>query len=222
MEVITKDDGTEVTVYSQEELEVQKQEAIEEYKTANPDKSDELQKLQDDIKSKEEESAKLQDELTGLRSKDTNFKILKGSLDKKDKEIVELKTFMEEKIGTVKKEILEGVMKEHYTAELERYSQGDEELKKKIELKYNKDLSSVVGSTKEEISNKVRDASILASPESYVGVNVFSSGGVGKLNVKSTPPFTAEERELLNKMASAGGIKITDEDLKKQPRYVSE
>jgi len=63
---IINDMGEEIEVFTNEELEAQKESAIEDYKTNNPDKTDELTKLQEDLQTKEEELSK-------FKNKDLNF-----------------------------------------------------------------------------------------------------------------------------------------------------
>lgn len=202
-------EGVEKEVFTQEELDAQKQTAIEDFKKANPDKSDELTKLQTELKTKDEE-------LKGLKDKDFNF----GNL-RKEKEILEgkikdLTTSVDEKIGSVKKEILEGVMLDHKNDILNKLSGGDKELLEKIKLKYDKDLGSVTAATKEEITKKLSDALLLATGGTAEGggSGAFGSGGVGRLpNDKGQQKLTAEEKAMAKDLAARGGMTITDKDL---------
>ena len=101
---------------------------------------------------------------------------------------------VDEKINTVKKEVMEGVMKDHYNDTLKAFAGEDAEVLKKIEYHFKR--LGDVASTKEEITNKLKDAYLLATGEKDDGVNasVFSSGGVGRLNIKgSDKKFTPEE-----------------------------
>lgn len=202
-------DGEEREVFTQEELEEQKNQALEDYKTNNPDKSEEVTKLQDELK-------KAQEDLKGLKDKDINFANLRNKVGEKEKEIEELKTSIDEKIGVVKKEILEGVMKDHYNDTLKSLVGEDKELLEKVEFQYKRLADA--SSTKEEISKKLNDAFILATGgvKNSVNPQVFSSGGVGgKPGVAKKPKLNAEEMELAMKLAQAGGIKLTEKDFDK-------
>lgn len=200
-QTIKNEAGEDVEVFSTEELEAQKQEAIEAYKAENPDKTDDLTALQEELQKKEEE-------LKGLKDKDVNFSKFKSQ---KDKEIETIKKEIDEKIVSVKKEVMEGVMKDHYNDTLKVLAGGDEEAKKKIEFHFKR-LGDVAG-TKEEITNKLKDAYILANKPADIdalNTSVISSGGVGRINVKvSETKLTPEEKELGKKLG------LSDEDYKK-------
>lgn len=206
---ITNDDGDEIEVFTNEELEAQKQAAIEEYKTNNPDKTPELTKLQEDLKAKEEE-------LTKLKDKDTNFSNLRTAKEKAEKEIQDLKTSIDDKIGAAKKEILEGVMKEHYNDTLKNMVGDDKELLAKVELQYKRLADPA--SSKEEIAKKLSDAYTLATGNARptVDMGAFSSGGVGKINIPSSQTkLSPEEIEVGKKLAgSMPGMKVDDKDFK--------
>lgn len=206
METITKEDGTTVDVYTAEELEAQKQEAIEQYKAENPDKSEEFTKLQKDL-----EDAKTA--LDKFKDKDLNFGKLREQKEQAEKKVSELKADFEAKLETTKKEIFEGVQKDYYNDTLKTLSGGDEEVKKKIEYHYKR--LGDTAATKEEIGNKLRDAYLLATKQDApdaLNTTVLSSGGSGKLNIKSDKKFTPEEKALAQKLAQAGGMKLEDKD----------
>jgi alanyl-tRNA synthetase len=198
-------DGEEKEVFTQEELEAQKEEAINQYKEENPDKSDELTKL-------EEELEKAKQELEGFKDKDMNFANMRNKISEKEKEAKDLKVSIDEKINTVKKEILEGVMKDHYNDTLEKLVGNDKELKEKVELQYKRLADTA--STKVELSKKLNDAFVLATggtKESFDN-SVFSSGSAGaKIQSKSEEKFSSEEQELLNKLSQAGNVKLQED-----------
>lgn len=198
-------EGVETEVFTQEELDAQKSEALELYKKDNPDKAEDIKSLQAEINKRDEE-------LKGLKDKDFNFanlrtekKALEDKLDKMTKDV-------DDKIGTVKKEILEGVMKDHYNDAIASLSGGDAELQKKIEFQYKRLGDSAA--TKEEISKKLNDAFLLAAGTKEGGSQaVFSSGGVGRIKVENKNPLNDEQKELLKRMGAAGGMKFEDKDL---------
>ena len=193
-ETITREDGTTIEVFTPEEIEAQKQEAIEAYKAENPDKTDELTALQEELAKKEALLAKAGDE-------DKNFSALRKAKEEAEKKVTDILAEVDEKITKAKTEVLEGVMKDHYNDTLTTLSGEDEELKKKIEFNFKR--LGDVATTKQEITKKFQDAYALSVvPEDRsVNMSVYSSGGVGRLNIKSQETkFTAEEKELASKL----------------------
>ena len=204
MSKIIEENGEEIEVFTAEELEQQKQEAIEEYKMENPDKSDELTALQEEIARKEEE-------LDKMKGKDLNFSNLRKQKEEAEKKVADILAGVDDKINKAKSEVFEGVMKDHYNETIRALSGEDEEVLKKIEYHYKRLSDSAT--TKQEITNKLRDAYILATkPEGYDALNstVISTGGVGKLNIKNQSlNMTPEEKEVASKFG------LTDKDLQK-------
>lgn len=208
-QTITNDMGDEVEVFTQEEIETAKQQAIDEFKTNNPDKTEELTKLQDNLKIKEEELEK-------LKNKDLNFTNLRTAKEKAEQEIEKLKTSIDDRIGAVKKEIFDGVMKDHYNDTLKKLVGDDKDLLAKVELQYKRLADTA--STKEEISKKLSDAFTLATGISKqdLGSDFYSSGGIGKIKVdRKDKELSAEEIELGKRMvASVPGMKLEEKDFK--------
>ena len=208
-EIIKREDGTETELFSAEEIEQQKQAAIDEFKTANPDKTAELTTLQEELKTKEEELEK-------LKGKDLNFSNLRTQKDAAEKKIENITKEIDQKISLAKKEVMEGVMKDHYNDTLKSLAGEDEDLKKKIEHHYKR--LGDVASTKQEVGIKLRDAYLLAATPPItdaLNTSVLSSGGVGKLNIKGQEnKFTPDEKVLARKLAQAGGMVLKDEDFK--------
>lgn len=196
-QTIQNDAGEDVEVFTAEELEAQKTAALEEYKTANPDKAEEM--------------AKLQEELAKFKAKDLNFGNLRDQKEGVEKKLADLLAGVDEKIVTAKKEILEGVLKDHFNETLKSLAGEDAELQKKIELHYNRLTDSAV--TKQEVASKLRDAWVLATKQDDPGAlstAVISSGDVSKLPYKSgDKKLSPEEKELGAKFG------ITAEDLNK-------
>ena len=199
--------GEDMEVFTGEELQSQREAAIEEFKIENPDKSGELETLQSELEAKEEELAK-------LKNKDFNFANLRKQKDTAESKIEGLKKEIDDKIGLAKKEVMEGMLKGHYNEGLKILAEDNEELKKKIEFNYNRIQD--IPTTESEITKKLRDAWLLSvEPENLDKLNttVLSSGGVGKLNIKSSEEkLTPEEKELGKRLASAGGIKLEEKD----------
>lgn len=197
-------DGVEKDVFTQEELETQKTEALELYKKDNPDKSGDIQKLQDQIDAKDKE-------LVGLKDKDFNFAGLRTEKKALEDKLEKLTKDVDEKIGSAKKEILEGVMKDHYNTALASLSGGDAEVLKKIEFQYKR--LGDAAATKEEISKKLNDAFLLATGDKGgFSMDGFSSGGVGRVKVQPKTPMNDEQKDLLKRMGAAGGMKFEDKD----------
>jgi len=132
--------------------------------------------------------------------------------EKAESEIDKLKTSIDDKIGIAKKEILEGVMKEHYNDTIKNLVGDDKDLLAKVELQYKRLADTA--STKEEISKKINDAYILATGDvrSNVDMGAFSSGGVGRIKVDTKSPLSQEEKDFTKKLAAAGGLKLEDKD----------
>ena len=194
-------DGVETEVFTEAEIAAQKEAAIEEYKVANPDKSAEIEKLQADLKTATEA-------VSGLKDKDFNFGKLRET-------VATLETQLTTKVEAAKKEILDGVMLDHFNDTVKVLAGDDVELKKKIEFQYKR-LGDATG-TKEEVTKKLTDAWVLATKKEDDGAfntTVLSSGGVGRLNVGSDKKFTPEEKAFAQKLAQSGGIKLEDKDFK--------
>ena len=206
-EIIKKEYGTEVEVFTADEVATKEAEirnqAVEEYKAANPDKTGEVDALQEELR-------KANESLEGFKSKDLNFANLRTQKEAAEKKAKELKDEIDVKISSVKKEILDSVHQDHYSETLKTFAGEDAELKKKVEFHYKR-LGDVAG-TKEEINKKLQDAYLLATRQEDAGVlntSVISSGGVSRLTRKSNQPFTPEEKAIGAKLA------LTPEDLDK-------
>lgn len=199
------EDGTEVEALTPEEVEAVKIEAIEQYKIENPDKSGDIVLLQ-------EELTQAKEELEKAGKKDQNFVALREAKDKAERKLEAYTKETDGKITKVKMEVLEAVMQDHKSDMLKALSGGDAEIEKKIEYHYKR--LGDVATTKEEITNKLKDAYVLATKQEApdaVNMSVFSSGGVGRLKINSaSPTFSSEEKELGAKF----GLK--EEDFKKK------
>ncbi len=194
-------EGNDVEVFTADEIEAQKEAAIEQYKIDNPDKTDEISDLQTKLQEAEEK-------LTKANDSDKNFAALRKSKDEAEKKLEDFTKEIDGKISKVKMEVLEGVMQDHKNDTMKVLSGGDPELEKKIEYHYKR-LGDVAG-TKEEITNKLKDAYVLATKQesgSNFSNTVLGSGGVGRIKFNSTnPKFSTEEKELGAKFG------LTDKD----------
>lgn len=188
--------GNEVEAFTQEqvaELEREKAEALE--------------RAQAELKAKD-------DELEKFKAKDLNFANLRQQKDQAEKQISTLKSEVDEKISAMKREVFDGVMKDHYVDTLKGLAGEDEDLKKKIEFHYSR-LNDPTA-TKAEVDKKLRDAWALATqgegPSAFNSA-VISSGyaaPLGSATMKKN--FSAEEKAFAQRLASSGGISLTDKD----------
>lgn len=206
---VTTEDGKEEIMYSASELEEQRQAAITDFQEKNPDKSGEVTKLTEDLN-------KAQEALAKFENKDLNFGELRKQKEAAEDKVKKLAEDIDTKIGNAKKEILEGVTKDHYNDTLKSLAGDDEELKKKIEFQYKRLTDPA--STKEEVTKKITDAYILATgkpvDEGVLNSSIISSGNVNRIKTNGTQKFTQEEKALANKLAQAGGMTLKDEDFK--------
>lgn len=193
---VQDENGVETTVYTEEELK-----ALEEEKTKA-------------VSEAEEKLAALNEELSKLKEKDLNFSNLRSQKEDAEKRIDALKEEMEKRIETTKKEMQESNLKEHYTSMLDALTGGDEELKKKVEHHYSR--LSDPSTDKATVEKKLKDAWALSQdrPVDRVG-NAFASMGSAPIKPSaSNKSWSEDEKELAQKLASAGGIKLSDDDFK--------
>jgi oligoendopeptidase F len=199
---ITDDNGEAKEVFTVEELQEQKDAAIEEFKAANPDKSEEV--------------TKLQDELEKLKGKDMNFANLRAQKEAAETKLADVLKGVDDKISTVKKDVLDGVMQDHYQDTLKALVGNDKELAAKVELQYKR--LADVATTKAEVAKKLNDAYVLATGvvSSALDTGAFGSGGAGPIKIDNTvqgQKLTPEEKGLAIELARKGGMNLTEKDL---------
>lgn len=196
---IKQEDGTEIEVFTTEELEEAKTSAIE---TNNQTRAQEIDKLATELKAKEEELVK-------LKGKDLNFSNLREINDRLTKEVGDLKTQISIAIGGVKKDI----ETEAVTTAITSLAGDDKEVEKKIKFHFETTLKAVEPKNKEELNKKIQDAYLLATGEQVTPLVVpgtFSSAGAGINRPKiNQTPLSPAAVEVGKKMG------ITDEDVKK-------
>lgn len=177
-QTIKKEDGSEETVYTENEIkereETARTEAIDNYKKENPDKSDEITRLQTDL-------ATAQEDLKKYESKDTNF----GNLRK-------IKDDLEEKVknltSTIDEKVKEGIQSQSVEQSIQNLAGGDEETEKKIKYEFEVTLSGVKPKTQAELTKKIQDAYRLATGETMpasVSGGILASGGAMVPRMKS-------------------------------------
>lgn len=159
-----------------------------------------------------EAAKKLEEDLSKLKEKDLNFSNLRAQKEEADKRAEELKNAMEVRVQEAKKEVLKSVLDEHYNDMLNELSGGDEELKKKIESQYMR-LSDPI-SNKRDIERKLNDAlSLSGVSRGTVSSGAFSSAS-SSVYKPAAPKYSDDDREVLEKLAKAGGFKLEDKDFK--------
>ena len=198
-------DGNDVEVFTASETEAQKQEALDAFKTENPDKTDEIAKLQEDLN-------KANEDIKGFEDKDQNWALLRKKAQVAEEEAKKanetMETTIKDEIGSAEKRITEGFMQDHYAQTIKSLAGDDEELKKKIEFQYNR--LNDPSTTKEDVTKKLTDAWRLATPAETdaMGSTVVSSGGAARINPSAPQEFTDEEKEF------GKNFGLTAEDLK--------
>lgn len=190
------EDGSEVTAFTEQEVREMESKKDEEMRAAA------------------EKLASLEEELSKLKEKDLNFSNLRQQKDDAEKRVDRLKAEMEEKLESTKKELFEGVLKDHYDELLAALSGGDEEAKKRIEYQYKR-LSDPTAS-KADVEKKLRDAAALAQDRTTDRATAaFASIGSAPLKASAGGrKFTDEEKAFGKALAAAGNIKLDDEDFK--------
>ena len=121
---------------------------------------------------------------------------------------------VDEKISLAKKEVLEGVMKDHYLDTLKKVAGDDAELIKKVEYQYGRLADSAT--TKDEVTKKIQDAFILATGgnQSTVKQDVFSSANANGVKVETNSNLSDEEKQMAKELARRGGMVLEDKDFK--------
>lgn len=210
MSEIIQKDGVDVEVFTAEELEAQKQEALEQYKAENPDKSEEMQTLQKELEE-------TQNKLKGLESKDLSFSNLRKEKTDLEEKVSVLTKDIDSKIEKAKKEMFEGVMKDHYEDRLKSLASGDEELAKKIKYEFDVTLGAVTATTKSEMDAKFKKAYVLAGgteERDFLSSDITSSGSASRISLKPQGKISEQEKAIIKQAAAAGGIKLDDKDIK--------
>lgn len=171
---------------------------------------------------KETELQGAKDELEKFKNKDMNFSNLRNQKDEAEKKIGQAEQKLQEmqdqfniKIEETKKEVFEGVLKDHYNETLDNMSNGDKDIKVKIEAQYARLLDTAT--TKAEITKKLTDAWSLAQdrPSNPV-INAFATIPSASVSTsKSKKSLPSEARDVLQEMAQIGGFVINDEDIQK-------
>jgi len=190
---LKNEEGEEFDVLTNEEIETQKNEAIE---LAKQDYEAEKETLNRELAEAKEALAKTGD-------KDYNFSQLRKTVDglKASKETLE-KTFTSE-LSNLKKSLSEKTINGFIKEE----SGGDADLEKKLRFHYDKTLASMPAETEEDIRTRVKSASLLEG-RTNTNSSFISSAGSGNVKIK-TEKLTQDQQDLANKMG------VSQEDIKK-------
>ncbi len=199
-QIIKKEDGTEEEVFSAAEIDTKLKEKETEL-TAG------FQAKQTELDTALSEKKKLEDQIAaGGGGQAANFKTLKDALDKKDADIAELRTTVQNEKESRTNEFISGLAA--------RITGGNKELEKKVLHHFKETLKSVNANTQEEISKKLESAYKLSVDSNEPGILDTArqgAGGRGYIPPAGSGPveFTAAEKSLGSKMG------ITEEDYKK-------
>jgi hypothetical protein len=195
---VIKDDGTEEEIEAFTEAEVS-----EKVKAKEEEFSKVMNEKDETLKTLTKEKDDLVAKVGGTKEDNPNFKILKEALDKKDKEIEDIKISLEKD----KEE-------RRVSGLITKFTKGNEELEKKIRFHLENTVVGMKSDTPEDLAKKV-DAAIKLSQD-YGSQGMFD-GGIGgggkggdiKGGDNGGVEFTPKEISLGNKLG------ITDEDRKK-------
>lgn len=186
-------DGEEIEVFTQEEIDAQKTEAIDKYKEENPDNAEEMTELKEKLQKAED--------------KETNFSKLrkiaedKGiKLDEKDEEFDKFREENKKEISELRNEVLTGKR----TEAINKLSDDPEERKK---IKFHLDRLSKSDDDQEAFDSNLKDAYFLTTKQEVKVPDYISSAGAGGSSVKEEE-LSPDQKELGSK------LDITDDDYK--------
>lgn len=202
--MLIEQNGEQVEVFTQEELDKKVNEKIEEYKLDNPTEED-IKKLQEELEKKNSELKKYED-------KEYNFSELRKTKEKEEvarKILEEEKKALEAKIDEKINGVKEDIVKEKISERVKNFSNGDEELEKKILYHYNRIKDEATND--KEINKKLVDAFILATKrdDNDVVSGTISSFGSPVITKRQKNEIKPELKPVAEKLG------ITDEDIKK-------
>lgn len=194
--------GKEVEAFTSEELEAKNKEALEEYKKANPDKTGELTQAQKDL---ETANNKIK-ELETAGGSDEQKKRLKQEKEDAEKKLGEVTDKLTKDMAALKDSIF-GSQK---TKILDKLSNGDVELRKKIELEYD--------GFKGEASNEVEIQTRLVKAATIVTGNKPAPNfmdGMSNAGPKGTHDGAGKPVETEEAKAQRKALGISDQDAEK-------
>lgn len=200
--LIKQEDGTEIEVFSQEELDAK-------LGAKDTEWQGKLQEKETALTSLSTEKEALEKKLGETKEDNPNFKILKDALGKKDDEIKKInETIANERTQRVNEEL---------DLKIKAGAKGDTELEKKVKLHLTSTLSGMPEDTAENRQKKIEAAFKLSIDKVGDAPGMFDGGipsgmGNGKggnFESGSKVEFTARE------VALGAKLGITPEDYKK-------
>ncbi len=217
--IIKNDKGEDVEVFTSEEVK-QKEEAaaktaaekaVEDFKTQNPDKSQELTDLKDKVADLE---AKLQEAEEGDGTdKDAQVKRLREERDAAKGDLKKAQEDWDSKFENFKKEMVGDIKSEI----LDKLSRGDAELRKKIELEFDNYRPN--DNSKKGIADRMEKAYQLATgnkPSPNILDNI--SGGGDRGTGGGYKPETKKQWSS-NEKAIGNVLGISDKDREMYEQY---
>lgn len=165
--------GQEIEVFTPDELEAHKTEAVEKFKTDHPELAN-VDQLKTDLQA-------AQDELKVLKEdpKNANFTQAREKIATLEKTIGTLQTDITNNNGKA----MEFVLNYEKDKMITKIAAGDQELAKKIKYNFEKNLTDVKATTPEEIAKKLELAYKLSSdnpaPDVLSDIVLGSSGASG-------------------------------------------
>lgn len=210
MKIKNPDTGVEEEVFSQSELDAKLKEEGDKIRTEFDGK---IKEKEDLITKAATEKADLEKKMGDIKPDHPNFAALKEALDKKDKDITDLRT------------LIEGDKKDRESREMEGFISAvagkNPELEKKIKFHLESTVAGMKATTVEERKLKVEAAIKLSIDVNEPGLldEILDGGGgrgyVPRNDDGKVATFTQRERDLGKKLG------ITDEDYKKYASRVT-
>lgn len=209
-QVIKQEDGTEVEVFTKDEVDSERESALESYKKENPDQTDKVQELEGGLQEAKDALAKAEEDLKKVDEEDKNFAELRKQRNEAQQKLAEVTSDVDSKISeakeSTKNEILETVNVGHYKDTLDHLSGGSDDLKAKIEKEYN--ALNDPATNKGEITDKLTRAYTLATsevPDALTSAVVSSGGATVKPSQVEKKTLSEDEKDLGRKLGLQEG-----------------
>ncbi len=196
-------DGTEIEVFSKEELESKQKEAVDAHLKENPDKSADFEKLQKELN---DAKAKLEEAEKGGMGEGQKERLKKAKDDAEGA--------LKETVGNLTKEIAD--LKSTFTSNtknkaLSALSKGDADLQAKIDLRYTSLMKTGDYSSDDEgITRAMTEAATLVLGSKPTPGFMDGMAGAGERGAPQKGGTGAPESENSKAMRNAFGIKDAD------------
>lgn len=200
-------EGNEVEAFTPEELEAKQKEAVDKYIAENPSKNEEYESAKkelDDAKKKLEEYEK------NNEGNDEQKKRLKNEKKEAEDAVKNLQENFKKEISELK----EGIMKGHREKMLDTLSNGDPELRKKIEYEYDEYSKGKDTPVDEiEVKDRMAKAATLAMGQAPTPGLLDGISSAGQKGEESYGGAKNQEPETENSKAIRKVLGITDKDV---------